>query len=589
MAALSALVFSLSWWLGLYLLARDPRKPVLVLAAVGLTSFAVVVALDAVRVVSGLHLLSSIEVYLGVVPGIAWFAVLLELSRPSDTWRSRAGEIALIAAVAALAFFGAAMAGNVDGPVRLGHWVMFAAISLSSLGAMLRAVFGPWQPRPVVGYVVVATLFFALGNAILVIPLGLVPSWLALASTGFDVVLLGVAVAMWDAFDEGQALRGDMLRSFVATGVVVVLFGGQALIGMAVTGERTALTVLLFTSIAIAVSINVLADPLAGILDRLAFSRSPGLRADRATLRRAESALPLRSASPLANIDDEAFARLTRRALGHYGDLSKLVASPLTALPTIDERLAARGAPDQPLERANELKALLADRIARLKPRDGGDFGTTEQWRHYNALYFPYVVGVRAYAQNATAAGPRSGRAPGLAVVGHRGAAAVAAQLAERRRPADRGGSARQPGRRAKTDKTSLVSAAVGSSWQRLASIWQWLLRSISVMTAHHHPARPGAPFQCRRRCGSGQFAVALCATCRRHLVRGARSSSSPWPPTHCRGCPVCPPRPNGSRARRSSATAWRSTPPRVYRMSGASVSACSSATSRSPSSSPSS
>ena len=33
MAALSAVVFSLSWWLGLYLLARDPRKPVLVLAA----------------------------------------------------------------------------------------------------------------------------------------------------------------------------------------------------------------------------------------------------------------------------------------------------------------------------------------------------------------------------------------------------------------------------------------------------------------------------------------------------------------------------------------------------------------------------
>ena len=47
----------------------------------------------------------------------------------------------------------------------------------------------------------------------------------------------------------------------------------------------------------------------------------------------------------------------------------------------------------------------LADRIAALKPRDGADFGTTEQWRHYNSLYFPYVVGVRAYAQNATAAG----------------------------------------------------------------------------------------------------------------------------------------------------------------------------------------
>jgi hypothetical protein len=404
MAALSAVVFALSWWLGLYLLARDPRKPVLVLAAIGLTSFASVVALDAVRVVSGSAVLSSVEIYLVAVPGIAWFAVLVEMSRPRDSWRGRAGEIAAVAGVAAVAFFGAAMAGNVDGPLRPGHWVMFAAVSLSSLGAMVKAVLLK-PPRPVVRFVVIATLFFALGNAILVIPLGLVPSWLALASTGFDVALLGIAVAIGDAFDEGQALRADMLRSFAATAVVALLFGGQLLIGLAVSGQATALTVLLFTSLGIAIAINVLADPLAGVLDRLAFSRSPDLRADRAALRRTEAALPLRSDNPLDGVDNDAFARLTRRALGHYGDLSKLVASPLTALPIIDERLAARGAPDQPLERANELKSLLADRIARLKPRDGGDFGTTEQWRHYNSLYFPYVVGVRAYAQNATAAG----------------------------------------------------------------------------------------------------------------------------------------------------------------------------------------
>jgi hypothetical protein len=405
MAALSAVVFTLSWWLGLYLLARDPRKPVLVLAAIGLTSFAAVVALDAVRIVTGSPLLSSVEVYLVTVPGIAWFAVLLEMSWPSDAGRSRVGEAGLVAAVAALALVGAAMAGGVQGPVRMGHWLMFAAVSLSSLGAMLRAVFGPWQPRPVVGYLVVGTLFFALSNAILVIPLGLVPSWLALASTGCDVALLGVAVAMWDAFDEGQALRADMLRSFAATAAVAALFGGQLLIGLAVSGLHTVLAVLLFTSLGIAIAINVLADPLAGLLDRLAFARSPDLRADRAALRRTEAALPLRSASPLDALDEDTFARLTRRALGHYGDLSKLVASPLTALPVIAERLAARGAPDQPLERANELRALLADRIARLKPRGSADFGTTEQWRHYNSLYFPYVVGVRAYAQNATAAG----------------------------------------------------------------------------------------------------------------------------------------------------------------------------------------
>ena len=411
MAALSAVVFTLSWWLGLYLLARDPRKPVLALAATGLCGFALVVALDAVRVVSVAHagLLSQIEIYLVAVPGVAWFAVVLELARPPETWRGRATELSLVAVVAAATLVGAGMAGSVEGPLRTGHWVMFAVISASTLGALVAAVRRRSQPVSVVGVVVVATLFFALGNAVLIIPLGLVPSWLALASTGFDVLLLGVAVALWDAFDEGQALRADMLRSFAGTFVVAVLFGGQALLGMAVTGGdgpgRTALTVLLFTSLAIAIAINVLADPLVGLLDRLAFSRSPTLRADRAALRSTEAALPLRSPGPLDHLDDDTFARLTRRALGHYGDLSKLVASPLTQLPVIDERLAARGATDQPLERANELKALLADHIARLKPRDGGEFGTTEHWRYYNSLYFPYVVGVRAYAQNATAAG----------------------------------------------------------------------------------------------------------------------------------------------------------------------------------------
>lgn len=411
MAALSAVVFTLSAWLGLYLAARDPRKPVLALAAIGLCGFALVVGLDAIRTASPGHaqLLSRVEIYLAAVPGVAWFAVLVELSRPSDGWRSRTREVLLVAGMAALTLLGAGLAGSVAGPLRPGHWLMFAVISVSTLGAMTVALRRPRRPRPAVGLALTATLFFALSNAILVIPLGLVPSWVALASTSCDVLGLGVAVALWDAFDEGHALRADMLRSFAGSVAVAVLFGGQALIGLAVTrdepGAQTALTVLLFTSLAIAITVQVLADPLAGALDRLAFSKSPALRADRAALRHTGAALPLRQEHPLAGVDDVTFARLTRRALGHYGDLTKLVASPLTALPVIDERLAARGAPDQPIERANELKAVLADGIARLKPRDGGDFGTSEEWRYYNSLYFPYVVGVRAYAQNATAAG----------------------------------------------------------------------------------------------------------------------------------------------------------------------------------------
>ena len=47
----------------------------------------------------------------------------------------------------------------------------------------------------------------------------------------------------------------------------------------------------------------------------------------------------------LATLDEGAFARLTRRAFSHYGDLSRLGASPLTRLPRIDARLAEQAIP----------------------------------------------------------------------------------------------------------------------------------------------------------------------------------------------------------------------------------------------------
>ena len=274
---------------------------------------------------------------------------------------------------------------------------------------------------------------------------------------------------------------------------------------------------LLFTSLAIAIAVQVLADPLAGVLDRMAFSRSPELRADRAALRHTGAALPLRSADPLVDVDDDTFVRLTRRALGHYGDLTKLVASPLTALPVIDERLAARGAPDHPVERANELKAVLADGL-RLKPRDGGDFGTTEQWRYYNSLYSRTSSGC-AHTRRTPPPPDWTDRPAGLAVVGHRGPTALAAQLAERRGPAHRRRSARGspfPATTATLAATppspppppllplpypSLIQpdgntpgeipglSIRGSSWQCHASIWQ-CSAARSKLFDHKPPSR---------------------------------------------------------------------------------------------------
>jgi hypothetical protein len=108
----------------------------------------------------------------------------------------------------------------------------------------------------------------------------------------------------------------------------------------------------------------------------------------------------MNEALELDGLDDAEFIRLTRRALSHLGSLDRLAASPLTRLPLIEQRLSQRGETDNTLERAAELKAVLTESIARLKPRGKGDFGASDEWRYYNALYFPYVVGLKPYSRN---------------------------------------------------------------------------------------------------------------------------------------------------------------------------------------------
>src|SRR5690606_3631744 len=53
---------------------------------------------------------------------------------------------------------------------------------------------------------------------------------------------------------------------------------------------------------------------------------------------------------------------------------------------------------DNHLERAHLLKALLVESILRLKPYSDKDFDSSDDWRYYNSLYFPYVVGLKPYS-----------------------------------------------------------------------------------------------------------------------------------------------------------------------------------------------
>jgi hypothetical protein len=257
------------------------------------------------------------------------------------------------------------------------------------------------------GLALLATLFFSLGLGLLLFPLGIWPrEWMVLA-LGADLVALGVSLAILDAFDEGEAWLPHLARAFMAAAVPTLLFGGLVSGAALMSGMNFILLSLLLAVIAAAVAMQALADPLQTWLDRLVFARWPRLRQERAELRAVASALPRAEAETsqsTAAPDPAELERLTRRALSRLGDLPALAASPLIQLPGIGRRLAERGAHDHAMERAAELKAVLLEGIAGLKPRTGEDFGFTDEWRHYNAVYYPYVLGWKPYSRRAESA-----------------------------------------------------------------------------------------------------------------------------------------------------------------------------------------
>jgi hypothetical protein len=135
--------------------------------------------------------------------------------------------------------------------------------------------------------------------------------------------------------------------------------------------------------IAAAIATQVFVAAVQSGIDRLVFARFARLRHSRADLRAAADALPrVNESVDLPALSEDEFVRLTRRALSHLSNPGKLAASPLTRLPVITDRLAARGSTDNTLERTAELKSLIAESIACLKPRDKGDFGTSDEWRY---------------------------------------------------------------------------------------------------------------------------------------------------------------------------------------------------------------
>jgi hypothetical protein len=428
MLALEVVTFGFAWWLGLYLLARDPARPLLRRAGLGLVAYALALAAGLLSERAPMILdliLDRMHHLLVLLPALCWSGALISLlpeelalrDRLDRAWRYGLLPLAALGALLAFATDALPRADQFGAPqVGLAYLALVVLALLPLAGGLALVWRTRWAAgvRRPFGLLLAAGLFFGLGTALAVGIPGVPGDREATASTwfgvsrawsvlgiGLDLVLLDIAIAWLDAFDQGETLRLDIVRSFVGASFTALLFGSQVALAMRLgAGFGMLMLALLLATVAAAVAVQTLAGPLQAALDRLAFAGAPGLSRARADLRDAAEALPrLDAGLDLVSLDSTEFARLTRRALSHYGDLPRLSSSPLTRLPYVAARLAARGAPDDPLERAAELKRLLAEAVARLKPRDGSDFGASDEWRFYNALYFPYIVGLKPYSQ----------------------------------------------------------------------------------------------------------------------------------------------------------------------------------------------
>ncbi len=398
--ALHLLVFGFALWLGCYLLARDPRKPRLRYTGLGLIAYAGGLALDGLSRFGGIDVI-RLRWPLLFIPALFWFSAALDLL-PEETYRqtrlSRWRGYGLFISIVVL--YAISPGTNwFTGPVYWGIAGVIGACLLGALGFVWHG-FRAERSRRLWGLLLTINLFFTLSMGLVLVPLDGLPRDVVLIALDLDMIFLGLCIAVLDAFDEGEALLPDMLYSLVISALMALLFGGQAALAMVFAGGVTLpLLALLYGLVAAAIATQTFYTHIQAVIDRLVFARLTRIRQARADLRAAASSLPrVNDALDLANMDEAEFTRLTRRALSHFGDLNRLSSSPLTRLPMIDARLVERGAPDNTLERAAELKSLLSESVRRLKPRDKGDTGTSDEWRYYNALYYPYIVGFKPYS-----------------------------------------------------------------------------------------------------------------------------------------------------------------------------------------------
>jgi hypothetical protein len=368
--------FGFTLWLGGYLVARNSEKMTVSLTGWGVIFYAIALALEIIWGQQPNSLL--------LLPALLWIGAVLHLIPEDSSWRQFVIRAWMLTAIPVFILS------------LLNEWFSLIAILALFACLVLTATIRPHrQIKNTPALLTVIGLFFSLSTGLLVLPLNWIPrSWM-IPALGLDLFLLGVAITLWDAFDEGETIRLHILRSLVSSFYYAGALAALVILAIAIDGELTlGKLVALVSVIAFGILTQTFSNLIQNLLDRLTLSNEPVLNDQISMLRQTADSLSLHSSLDPAQMDEETFTRLTRRAISHLGDLPKLSANPLTNVALIKIQNNAN-----PLDRAHALKSLLIDGIQHLKPQGKADFGTTDEWRYYNSLYFPYVLGLKPYTR----------------------------------------------------------------------------------------------------------------------------------------------------------------------------------------------
>ncbi len=182
--------------------------------------------------------------------------------------------------------------------------------------------------------ILAASILFGLGAGLVLLRLEVLPRIIVELGLSGDLLLLGYAIAVQDAFEQGETLKADLLRSLLASMATAAIFGG--LVGITITlstGATSAMITLLLFSIGASILIQSFPGALDLLVDRVALAANRSLQSERATLQETARAIPrLNTELDLTSLSEEDFIRLTRKALSSYANLPRLASNPLTRL-----------------------------------------------------------------------------------------------------------------------------------------------------------------------------------------------------------------------------------------------------------------